>query len=320
VALLAPQLASENRVSAEGAAEGLVAQGEAAVAALEAQLDEKQLNASLWSLEVLRRIGPAASSTAGRVVSCLEAQQPSLRAAAARTLFAIAPRHRGAEEALVRRLEDVDDGVQAEALRALGAFATHSDTALQTVVEWIDKTDAKRERLRILAVEAIGPLGARGKPAIGALVRCLREPTEKQALREAAIAGLAALGMLAFDDLVIALKSSAEPVRGGAAQAIGRIGPEAKKAVDPLIEVVKARTESSWYAARALTAIGKPALRELMKLLDGPDTWIQQIAVTALGEMGPEAKPALKRIRQLTRAGDPALAEAATRAVAQISR
>jgi hypothetical protein len=103
--------------------------------------------------------------------------------------------------------------------------------------------------------------------------------------------------------VIVALKDSDVDVRATAAQALGKIGPAAKKAVPDLLTAL--RDEDEDVRAAAAAALGKigpvtkevvPALTEALK---DPAYIVRANAVGALGRIGPAANAATPALRAL---------------------
>jgi HEAT repeat protein len=105
-------------------------------------------------------------------------------------------------------------------------------------------------------------------------------------------------------------------VRKSALWAVGELGDRAKEAAADLVAIL-GENLSRDAAASALTRIGKPAVPELIKGLRSKDLFVRQRCAIVLGEIGPDARPALPLLRNLA-VNDPTVtvrdaAEAAAR-------
>ena len=94
--------------------------------------------------------------------------------------------------------------------------------------------------------------------------------------------------------LIIALKDSDSDVRKASADALGKIGPAAKKAVPALIAVLR---DSNWKvhktSADALGKIGLEAVPALIAALKDSNWIVRYASADALGKIGPSAKEAV---------------------------
>ena len=89
-------------------------------------------------------------------------------------------------------------------------------------------------------------------------------------------------------------------VRWNAAEALGRIGPEAKQAVSALAQALTdGYSDVRQSAAEALGQIGPAAVAALIQALKDEEWWkVRQSAAEALGRIGPEAKAAVPELIQ----------------------
>jgi HEAT repeat protein len=105
---------------------------------------------------------------------------------------------------------------------------------------------------------------------------------------------LASKGEAAVPDLIEALKDKEAKVRSGAAQALCRIGPQAKAAIPVLLACLK--DPDRWVriqVGKALGSMGETVVPKLVEVLKGEDQDSRFAAADALGEVGEAAVPAL---------------------------
>jgi HEAT repeat protein len=141
----------------------------------------------------------------------------------------------------------------------------------------------------------IGSLGADARPVLPALSRAAREdPDEK--VRAAC---LYAVSRVADPSSAVALfqqslkQDTAGSVRRIAAYRLGRLGPAAAPAVAELGRALEDRdSQVRRDAADALSLIGPMSVPVLIERLDSPNARTRELAVYALGKLGPLAKPA----------------------------
>ncbi len=94
-----------------------------------------------------------------------------------------------------------------------------------------------------------------------------------------------------LDDLVKRLGGPGAAERLAAAEALARLGPEARDATLPLLRATRDRNlEVMVSASRALLKIGPPAVPALAAALRDPELTVS--AASVLGQLGAEAKPA----------------------------
>jgi HEAT repeat protein len=148
---------------------------------------------------------------------------------------------------------------------------------------------------REAAAAAIGRMGAAGKEAIPALVRCLKEKVRLQ--NKAAPAALAAIGPDAIPALIEALKFDDPYARYEAIAAIRLMGPNGKPAVPALSQALD--DENSYVRIHACLALygldseAKAAIPALVAKLD--DRAIDKHAAFALTGLGADAAAALTK-------------------------
>jgi hypothetical protein len=129
---------------------------------------------------------------------------------------------------------------------------------------WLNQLKDGDPKFREEAVEALGSLAEKNKALFPVLVTALRDRDYN--VGWAASKALASLGPEVIPLLLVVLKDKTSPTAvRGAADALARIRPAAKTAV--------------------------PLLTEALKM----DNWgVRNSCVTALGEIGPDARPALR--------------------------
>jgi HEAT repeat protein len=178
------------------------------------------------------------------------------------------------------------DPLRIAAMQSLGAFGAAAAPAVPVLVEVLRDPDP---RIRWFAIEALAVIGPAAKAAVPALIEALRSP-------DVAVAGgVRGNGGFFFNGM------DEGPIRLIAAEALGRIGPEAKAAIPDLIAAMKgpdSRVRAE--AARALGGIGPdavPAIPELVRvLMRGRPGQATQWSQTSLAEIGAAAIPALLEV------------------------
>jgi outer membrane protein assembly factor BamB len=213
------------------------------------------------TLEIVRRIGPAAIPL---IVELLSHEWESIRRNAADALIDLAPHTESVQPALRRALEDDDVMVAGDAARALGALGDKASPSVAALVETLLHEDAY---VRIYAAEALASIGPNAAPATKVLAEALRDPTP--GVRWAACEALSSIGpaaQSAVPQLIEALKDEFLYVRIFAAGALGSIGPKAHSAREAL--------------ARA--AATDPAMREEVEWALGRITGVKPAAAAAL--------------------------------------
>jgi HEAT repeat protein len=199
---------------------------------------------------------------------------------------------------------------------------------------WIKALDSPDAETRHQAVHALGAMGPEGAEAVPALARILREDADYQDRGEAALALLkiAPASKAAVPELAQALEDKEPIVRMNSALALFRLGTESRPAVPALIKAMGEDDNDTnvatftftirMMAARAVgratagTADGVPALSAA---LEGSHSEPMTLAVArALGEVGPEARPAVPQLRKLLQDNSKDVRQAAEEALQRI--
>ena len=164
----------------------------------------------------------------------------------------------------------------------------------------------------VRAAGAVGlkALGPKAKAAVPNLIAMLEDDGISSAGEPVWILAAQALGKMGPDavaDLIAALRHSDPHVIKGAAAALGEIGPASKQAVGLLMaELEKDHPETRITLMYALMRIGPDASQAvplLVKMLDHEDFHAQYWACQALGGIGPPAEPATPVLCRLVSEG-----------------
>src|SRR5262245_15059782 len=180
---------------------------------------------------------------------------------------------------------------------------------------WIDQLDTKDDEKKREAIFNLGAIGPEAAEAVPRLAVILREDPEGETRNAAALAltKMTPASGTAAADLGAALQDSDYFVRMNAAICLARLKADAKPAVPNLIKAVKDQTNRTNIRAFGHTILDVAALalgRASRGSTDGvgPLTEALDVAITvperralarALGEIGPEARPAVERLRAL---------------------
>jgi len=224
---------------------------------------------------------------------------------------------RSAVPSLIPFLEDA--GLRVKAATALGRIG--DPRAVEATLVTLTVTDKAYRNAAILALRRIG------RPGLSALVRELRSPSVL--MRQGAAAALVGIASPAANGpLVEALGDTDVSVRASTARALGWRNNLA--AIEPLVSmlgdddwrVVDAAVEGlgevgvgaiarlvgvlaepdrdptvEYQVARALTAMGRPAVPVLVRALSRPEPGVQKWCAVALGGIGDTS--AVERLREL---------------------
>ena len=332
--------------------------------------DREKRQAMVRSAYALTRIGPEAISP---LIKALSADDSGLRAGAARALGGMGP---VAKEAIPALRDNFGHGEISVRTEAVGALALIGPEAVAPVIEALGWTEPLQ---RGSAALALAELGAVAKSAEPALLQMLAKETDPGA-RAAALTALPKVSadpVKAAPLLVAAVKDDSEPIRHAAinaiaatlalrrpavpllaalladanpavsqraAQALGRLGPDAADALPALLAGARAANGEAAFAdalaqigpaalpallaalkqsdaasgawiLRTLRGFGPPAVPVLIEALQQPDPAQRAAAAGALGAMGRDAADAIKPLFTLASASDAATQAAALRAL-----
>jgi len=194
--------------------------------------------------------------------------------------------------ALATALQDRTAAVRTAAVWALGQVGPAAAPERRELVRLLGDGDPF---VRAGAAYALGGIGSAAAPAVPALIARLADLDER--VRWRAVDALGKIGPRADSvELLAALvRETACPGRGLAAEQLGRVGGAAHAAVPDLIEATSdARPDVRWRAVWALGQIGPdaaPAVPALRTALADAD--VRWRAAEALGEIGPTAAAAV---------------------------
>ena len=202
----------------------------------------------LVTFEVIRRIGPPAIPL---LADLLRNDVDAIRRHAADTLIDLAPHTEGIQPSLRRALRDEDAMVAGDAARALGALGRRATPSVGALVRTLSHEDGY---VRVYAAEALASIGPNAAAATGALADALGDPVP--GVRWAACEALARIGPAAqpaVPRLIEALEDEFLYVRIFAAGALGSIGPKARPAraaLEAAAEDPALRHEAEWALGR----------------------------------------------------------------------
>lgn len=261
--------------------------GEPAIDPLVDKLGSDSRQVFLAAAIGLEAIGERSVKAMPQLVEMLEGSDPQRNNAAAAVIRGIGPGAAEAVPALVKLLHAESFHTQYWVCRALGAIGPASATATDELVDRLVNGAVSVRRNAAMALGNIGP--DIGPEAVGKLIQ------------------------VAHDDFTA-------PVREEAVIALGKLKPYAEESVPALKKVLTDPDfRSPTHAARSLwllTGDPKEALPTLIKSMD--DLTYFQHAVEVLGEMGPEAAPAVDRLVEALNERDPDDRVAAAYALARI--
>ncbi len=183
-----------------------------------------------------------------------------------------------AEEAarLVAILKDKDEVARRSAAQELGKLGQDAKSAAPALADALTKD--KDAFVRRFAAQSLGQMGKDvSTHAVPALSKAVKSDAHREVI-QAAIEALGEMGAAGVPTLKDALKSSEPTVQYQAARSISHIGPDAKDAVKPLIDVFK----------------NPPPMKKNNN--DAPP--VRTAVAEALGNIGPAAKDAVPALKE----------------------
>ena len=272
-------LANDPKVRATAEA-ALVQEARRSLPLLRRFLDPGHEDLHVVTFEIIRRIGPPAIPL---LVDLLRHESDSIRRSAVDVLIDFAPDTEWIQPALRRALRDEDSIVAGDAARALGALGKRASPSVGALVNTLSHEDPY---VRIYAAEALASIGPNAGAATKDLARALGDPIPgvRWAAGEA-LAGIGPAAQSAVPQLIEALKDEFLYVRICAATALGSIGPKAQRAREALRASANdpaLRNQAEWALNRiAGIEPGKPGVSPPMP---GPSVPLQ--AQTTVAQTG----------------------------------
>jgi outer membrane protein assembly factor BamB/HEAT repeat protein len=230
------------------AQDALVQVGRRSFPLLRRLLDREQEDLHAVTFQIIQRIGPPAIPL---LVDLLRHESDSIRRRAIDELIDLAPHTEWIQPALRRALRDKDAIVAGDAARALGALGKRASPSVGALVNTLSHEDSY---VRIYAAEALASIGPSAAKATNALAEALGDPIP--GVRWAACEGLASIGpaaQSAVPQLIEALEDEFLYVRIFAAGALGSIGPKAQPAREALRAAANEptlRNDAEWALSR----------------------------------------------------------------------
>lgn len=275
----------------------------------------------------LGKIGPSAESAVPRLVKALNDSDASVADAAAFALGEIGPRADRAVGPLLDALADPskDARVRRSAACALAGIRSPKD-ATTGLIKALDDKDAGVRQNAAWALGRLKPTGAR--PAVEALAGKLAD--SDAAVRRDAAGALQDFGpdaKPALDALVDRAGVEADPlVRKAVLTTLTNlVGPEDRAAAKALVPLLEDRDpETAHAAAFALGNIGgsqaAPAVPLLREALRDRDPSVRRLASAALANIGPDAVDAVADLAQALTDADPTVKTNAALALGRVGR
>ena len=230
--------------------------------------------------EIIQRIGPPAIPL---LVELLRHEQVTVRRSAVSELVDLPPHTESIQAALRRALSDEDSMVAGDAARALGALGRRASPSVGALVKTLSHENAY---IRIYSAEALASVGPDAAAATNDLARAVVDPIP--GVRWAACEALGSIGPAAHaavPQLIGALEDEFLYVRIFAAGALGSIGPKAQSAREALTAALDdpaLRGEAEWALNRIAGV--KSGARVASPVVSAPS--IAPLAPTTVARVG----------------------------------
>ncbi len=257
--------------------------------------------------------GTNALGVAG-LVELLDDESAATRLSAIDQIGNLGPGAAPALPAMMERLNDPD--LQAPLLAALAKMGPASIGALPRLTELAKAPAIPTRVAAVLAISGIGHEAAAALPTLYAVAK-----DEDGDVRAAAIKALAAVEpneAQTITTLVKALEDESGRVRRPAAAALSKFGDRARVATPALVAMLDRDTDRG-VALLALKVIGVRSVTELLPILSARDSQVRIFACEQLASIGPDAKDAVPRLKELAASQPQSVQEAARSALAKIA-
>ena len=287
----ATRLLSKDPKARAAAEAALVAEGRSSFPLLRRLLGPEHEDLQAVAFRVLQRIGPPAVPL---LAELLRNPSDSVRRGAVNELVDLAPDTQWIQPALRRALRDEDAWVAGDAARALGALGPRAGPSVGALVLTLAHEDPY---VRIYAAEALASIGPSAARATSALAEALSDPVP--GVRWAACEALGSIGpaaQSAVPRLIAALQDEFLYVRLFAAEALGNIGPKARSAREALVAAAgdpALRPDAEW-ALRRVAGV-EPAAPAAPPLAPAPSVAPPLPASAAAGDPPVDWDPASGR-------------------------
>ena len=268
--LLAPLLASPDARIRSQAVQLLPRLGVHALPTLTAAARDEDTHVRCVAYRALACLGPDAEPALPELIAGLDAEDPQQSGAAAEAVAELGSAGAPAVPALVRLIERTRGSVECEVLRAaihalgqIGDEATAGIPALMAVLQETEVQDTDDIDAQWDAITALGRIGRATPDVVEALTRSLSSGAGYGDLDEAAADALGRLGpeaASATPALIAALRAG-HPNRETVIWALGRQGAAASAALPLLTEALAGPAPVSARAAQAILRI-EPGQRE----------------------------------------------------------
>ncbi len=223
-----------------------------AVPGLVQALEDKDDTVSALAAQALGEMGESADQAVLPLVTSLRHLNPQVRLNAAQALGNFGSAAACVRQALEIAAEDDDGGVRREAILALGEIGGPTPSSMQLVLSGFEHADPL---VRAAAVTSAGRWGEASEAVLTGLGSLLDDPNDQVKIEVTRVLPqMAGATPEVIDGLCRQLlNDDSAPVQAHAALALGKLGPDAVKAGQPLLRA--AQTGESSVREQAMRAI-----------------------------------------------------------------
>ncbi|MEW4452843.1 HEAT repeat domain-containing protein [Bremerella sp. JC817] len=195
--------------------------------------------------------------------------------------------------ALTAALDSDDEELQRRAARAIAQFGKEASSATPVLVKLLDSPLPK---VRAYAAYAIGKIDTGSNKVVPQLIKLITD--EDAMVRHEALEAMLEMDVDPNVSLPILVKvlENAEPAM--VLPVLTEMAEKGEKAL-PRLKMALKNPKAAYWACLVAAEMGKtaaPVVPELAAVLDNADAETRMHALIALGEIGPESKPALDRV------------------------
>jgi HEAT repeat protein len=293
--------------------------GESGLRGLVEKLARKE--AGKWTINEkaqaeLEKLGPQAVD---QLLPLLDDESTDVRRGAAFHLLPLAASRDDLAEAFTGLLDDPDATIRGIALSAVRQFkAAQKVSAAPAIAQMLArKGDDEQRASAVRLLGDVGPEAASLMPQLSAAAASDASPK----VRSSALLAISHVAepAAAVDVMIKALGDQDQGVRLMAVRRLRELGRASEPALDDLAKLLADKDERTRRTAgETLVRIGGKSVPALTAALDSKSRDAREVAVVALGEMGPLAKPALPALKKRLTDRDPKVKELAKVTVLRI--
>ncbi len=261
--------------------------------ALADALDAEDPSTRINAARSLAKLGPDAAPAGEQLVAALDDQYWDVRKAAAKAIGGMGSAGEPLVDDLLVLVDSDVPGTRLAATEALGRLGEHASQAVPDLIETCKLSQSNMTR--VWMVWSVGQIGSTDPNTIDWLMGQARSRDDLMAT--CAVYAMRDMGT----DAIPALFKQLENTRDWRqAQAVARaIGGMGKDALEPTIKAMQSdRRYLPSHTVRIAASIGKPAIRPLIELLGHDDRHVRERAREALADIGRPAIDPLVEVLQ----------------------